>query len=335
MRTSFEQADCGHQRNHFHDSYVLFLEAIFISKTFTAFRTNSMALPKSQNIPASFRSGRALVLVAALPAILITVLILWVGGFIGGGSNSLPGTVPSTPTPVTVRTQTQQSDPAFDLLSQAQQAMQSVTSYHFKLDNSVDTNTIDSRKADVIAGIEPQFLDETLYEGDVVPPVARYGINRDPIFSKAIIIGKDVYAYGVSLTGTYHRLNPSATSWDLWNNTGGLNNPTEFINFTFEAARCATIIGEEQIDGVETIHARYNLNTDQAGVRGTDGQYLYARDFWIEKQTHYIRRLQIHEVYSFLKKCEDVLTSDGNEPSYTSGILTYSKHNIPISPPIK
>jgi hypothetical protein len=210
--------------------------------------------------------------------------------------------------------------------------MQGVTSYHFRLDNSVDTNTVETNQIATSLGKPPTR--PTIYEGDIVPPIARYWPNSDGLYSGMIIIGKDRYTY-ISASGSYHPLGFSTSSWDYWSNTGGLNNPEEFMNFTLDKAQCATILGEEQVDGVDTIHARYNLITDDLSVRSTNGDYVYVRDYWIEKGTHYVRRLQTHEIFSNWEPCEQAFSWDNDNVRYTTGILTYSNFNVPISPPIK
>lgn len=207
--------------------------------------------------------------------------------------------------------------------------MSGVTSYHFKLDNTTDTNTIETNKLET----EKLLMHETMYEGDVEPPVARYGTNSDFTTSKAIVIGTDRYTYNQG--AFYFRLQPSEASWYYWSNTGGLNNPLEFLNFTADKVVCANIIGDEQVEGVDTTHVRYLLITDQISVQATNGWYLYARDFWIDKEKHYVRRLQTVEIANREDKCEDSLMWDEELERYRTGILTFSKFNMPITPPIR
>src|SRR5437867_2992718 len=105
----------------------------------------------------------------------VTIIALLSGCDSGG--NSLPSVaIPPTPT---ANAQTQNSGPAFDLLRQAQQAMRGVTSYHFRLDNSVDTNTVESNRIEISLGTPPPK--PTRYEGDVEPPIARYWPSTDLI----------------------------------------------------------------------------------------------------------------------------------------------------------
>jgi len=211
--------------------------------------------------------------------------------------------------------------------------MQGVNSYHFRLDNSVDTNTVESIQASKNNGVPEKFLRETLFQGDVQPPVARFSNSKDSTFSQMVVMGKDMYIFNEP--GAYHKLGGSGSSWYYWINTGGLNNPEEFINYTLDTTLCATIVGEEQVDGVTAIHVRYNLITDDLSVRSTHRRYLYVRDFWVEKTTHYIRRLQTHEIYTNGKPCEQSFDVSDHDVSYITGILTYSKHNVPVSPPMK
>src|SRR5437867_8847409 len=178
-----------------------------------------MELSTSQNTPASFGSRGRVVLVVRLLVLAMPMVILVSGCDIGGGS--FPNVaIPATPTASTVGTQAQQSGPAFDLLRQAQQAMQGVTSYHFRLDNSVDDNTKEMNQMEA-AGNVP-YREQTIYEGDVEPPVARYWPNTDSVFSKMVVVGKDMYQPGGPLGG-YHQLGPSGASWYYWITTAGLN----------------------------------------------------------------------------------------------------------------
>lgn len=185
-----------------------------------------------------------------------------------------------------------------------------------------------------IAGSDEVFQKQIMYEGDVEPPIARYWPNTDVIFSRMVVIGKDMYQHPWSI-GDYHKLDPSGASWYYWSNTEGLNNPEEFINFTLDKAQCATILGVEQVDSVDTVHARYNLITDDLGVRSTDGAALYVRDYWIDKNTNYVRRLQTRQILNNWGPCEQAFTWNDNTLTYTTGTITYSDFNMPISPPIK
>ena len=278
-------------------------------------------------------AGRAWLLLPSL--LIITAIIVALSGCGSGGNTLATGSeafpnaaIPPTPTAIT---QIQKTGPAYDLLRQAQQAMQGVTSYHFKLDNSVDHHT---KEMNQLAAGDDIFRLQTIYEGDVEPPIARYWPNTDSVFSKMVVVGKDMFQPRGPFGG-YHQLDPSGASWYYWINTAGLNNPEEFINFTLDKAQCATILGEELVDGVDTIHARYNLITDDLSVRSTDGAALYVRDYWIDKGTYYIRRLQTRQIVNYWGPCEQAFTWNDDTLTYTTGTMTYSKHNVPISPPIK
>ncbi len=233
--------------------------------------------------------------------------------------------IPPTPT-ASVGQQGQKvtagSQPAFALLRETQKAMQSVTSYSFTLNNSTDTHIADTNKDAPIAHITPF---PTLIEGDAVPPLARY-LDGSP--NPYLVAGKNEY-FTISKNKEYVSLGEASDPFIV---TGGLNNPQEYINFTLDTAKCATIIGDEKVAGFDTIHLKFILPTDSIGMHGNNS---YARDIWIDKDTHYLRQIQMTEIFQPRRPWEDALVADPSEVSYTSGILLYLKHNAPLTPPIE
>lgn len=231
--------------------------------------------------------------------------------------------VPPTPTTSAGQQEaTAESQPAFAMLREAQKAMQSVTSYRFRLDNSTDTHMVARlTQAPIIRIPAPT----TLIEGDVTPPLARF-FDRSP--NPYFVAGKNKY-FTLSKINEYVSLGESQ---DPFIATGGMNNPQEYINFTLDTAACATIVGEGKIVGFDTIHLKFILPKDSIGMHGNNS---YARDIWIDKDTHYLRQIQMTEIFQPRGTWEDALTASSSEVSYTSGILLYLKHNEPIAPPIE
>ncbi len=214
------------------------------------------------------------------------------------------------------------SEPAFALLRETQKAMQSVTSYSFKLNNSTDTHmAAELTQAPIIHVPTPT----TLIQGDVMPPLARY-IDDSPNYYWAS--GKNTY-FTVSNSKEYVPLGEASDPFII---TGALNNPQEYINFTLDTAACATIVGDEKVAGFDTIHLKFILPTDSIGMHGNNS---YARDIWIDKDTHYLRQIQMTEIFQPRRPWEDALTASPSEISYTSGILLYLKYNEEITPPIE
>jgi len=153
-----------------------------------------------------------------------------------------------------------------------------------------------------------------------------------------LVIGSDQYVKsGGFFAGPnqYGKLATPTTDWYVL--TGALNSPTQFINHTVDTALCATIIPEEQmVAGALTLHTRFVLPHDELGARDTTGLLVYVREIWIDTETHYPRRMQIREVSNLRRTCTDALAYElrNEDVLYTSGMLTYSKYNKPISPPL-
>ena len=240
--------------------------------------------------------------------------------------------IPSTPT---ASVQMEKRGSAYDLLRDAQKAMQSVKSYHFKIDDSADRNTSDSNSAAAIVGLPLQL---TVFEGDTVPPVARYHVrDRSATEWGMVVIGRDRYQADLSAPNKYHHMGESGSSYYLWANNSAVSNPEEYLNFTLDTAGCATILGEETMDGFDAIHARYVLPDDYLMQYDAKWLVAFVRDIWIEKGTYYVRQLYEHVIKHDGAPCEQSLNWEDDRILYTSGVLTYSNFNRsnPTTVPIK
>ncbi len=227
------------------------------------------------------------------------------------------------------------SKPAFVLLRQTQAAMAGVSSYHFTLDNTNDSHTKEAN--DFSQQVNGHPLIATHSEGDVVPPVARFS-NADGLDGRGyIMVNQQRYVKSPSFfagPNDYLILPEDTNTWYVLN--GALQNPQQYINYTLDNAMCATIIGSPSVGGVTTIHLRFVVPHDEFDVKDTSGRLEYVRDIWVDKSTHYVRQVQAWELSNLNHPCEYALSfaSDQSRIFYTTGILTFSQYNQPISPPI-
>ncbi len=202
--------------------------------------------------------------------------------------------------------------------------MQHVSSYYFKQDNSTDTHLSETNK-DV--GVPSFFM---RLEGQARPPIARYQQKQGTNQFEYVVVGKNTYHL---VSGNNEYTLTSAIVYNPFLVTGAFNNPQEYINFTLDTAKCATIIADEKVTGVDTTRLRFILPTDSIGMQGHGN--TYARDIWIDKDTHYLRQLQITEIFDPHSTCEETLKIYPSMVGYTSAILLYLKHNELIAPPIE
>jgi hypothetical protein len=238
-----------------------------------------------------------------------------------------PVAIPPTPTAsIAGRDVPKDSQPAFALVRQAQTAMQHVSSYYFKQDNSTDTHLSETIKDVGVPGYIMRL------EGQAMPPIARYQQRKGTNQFEYVVVGKSTYFMWPG-SNDYTHMSDRQTDYNPFVVTGALNNPLEYINFTLDTAKCATIIGNEKVAGADTTRLRFILPIDAIGMQGQGGPY--ARDIWIDKDTHYLRQLQIIEIFDPASTCEETLTIYPTMVRYTSAILLYLKHNEPITPPIE
>jgi hypothetical protein len=178
-------------------------------------------------------------------------------------------------------------------------------------------------------------------DGDSEPPdKSRLNLDMGTIGAlDMIVLGKQVYT---KLAGqdSYIQTESEGTN-GLMGSLGGATNPEGFATFAQNADN-ATIVGDETVEGVAATHISFTYDLDKAmqslpeqgaGAPTPSGGMGKANgDAWIEKSTGYIRRIKFVTPPTLLGGASG--TSGAGDGNGTI-IVTYSKFNEPISPPIE
>jgi hypothetical protein len=240
------------------------------------------------------------------------------------------------------------SNPALALLAEAQNAMSHLKTYHVSMTTEGDVATPAPTPSPDSDGA---FLIPVALEGDVALPdkervLANVGRASDFV---SITIGGNRYIKQPAWDNFMERPLPAPKAGDPMSGPlidiamqGAFDTPSQIWTFT-KSVTAFSVVGDETMDGVDTIHIRLLLDlgrTDDlvhksmentfnkigAGLNdstpvptstpGSLGQI--TRDLWIAKATKYIVRVRIEHDTSI----KGALT------------FTYSHFDEPISPPI-
>lgn len=232
-------------------------------------------------------------------------------------TNTLTPLPTATPTNVVFGpTEPQVSADVLDMLTKAGIAARGLTSYHF---------TIESAASRTTGAVEVKG------EGDyVAPDKRRLTMQLGGSTNDIIIIGQDLYFRGagarqyVALGGASNPLGGLGAA-----STG--QDPFSIVR----SITSAEVVGDEQLDGVNTTHIKYTYDVDRAastayetsgtpvtittpGVLGTA-----SGEMWIEKGTNYVRKIVIMPT-----------TTPGATGTASATTITLSRFNEPVTPPI-
>jgi hypothetical protein len=189
---------------------------------------------------------------------------------------------------------------ALDILRESAAAMRDLKTYHIKYEQTSGGQT-------------------ATIEGDTEgTDKRRFVIKNAQGEAEVILIGDKAYT---QLPGTDQYIETDSSIMGGTPDT----NPAGFAL----AAQDAEVVGDEQVDGVNTTHVKFNLDLQAAAAASSEvtGQPtpeglgdLAQADAWIEKDTGFMRKLTY------------VAEIEGNETSTT---MTLSKFNEPVDPPIE
>ena len=176
-------------------------------------------------------------------------------------------------------------------------------------------------------------------EGDfILPDKARLTLKVPGVEGgsvETIIIGSDTY---MKQPGSESYIDLGGVGSPLAG-VNGLNRPQELAGFA-SLADSADIKGDEQIDGADTTKIEFsydmskamNAASQAAGTAATPDPALQGKkatgQMWIDKSTHYVRKLVITSPSGDLGTGT---TATGD----TTVTLTYSKFDETIDPPIE
>lgn len=173
-------------------------------------------------------------------------------------------------------------------------------------------------------------------EGDIEPPdkgYSKYTTTGQPS-GELVIFGKDTYLKQPG-SEVFMRSPGGYNPPDV---VGGLLNP---VGLTYYAllGDSSSLVGDEKVDGVDTTHVTFTFNpakikslaAEQAKQPTPAPQKTedatYKGDMWVEKGANYVRKLQ------WFPPLAGVGTPDAGVQRTV--LVTYSKFNEPISPPIQ
>ena len=221
-----------------------------------------------------------------------------------------PTTAPPSPTTASASSGTL-TGPAADLLTKAQAAMQALKTYHFVIE-------VTSAEGVTVSG-----------EGDVqTPDKVRITLDLGQAGkSQMLVLGQDVY---LQQPGTQTFI-PISRSGSAAAGMGLLGNPQQVTSFA-QLADSANIVGDEQIDGVDTTHVQFTYDLSKVGqtAGATTSAGQATGDMWIEKSSGYARRVKI---------ITPATTQTRQTPSGTGGtsavVITYSRFDVPLAAPIE
>lgn len=200
--------------------------------------------------------------------------------------------------------------PVADLLRKAAEAMQGVKSYH---------GTLETSAGGVTAKGDFDFQ---------APDQMHMTLNTAAGTTEIIIIGNDSYAKAPG-TNDYTQL-PAGTMSGV--NSGA--SPSQ-ISALLNTAESGQVVGDEQIQGVDTTHIQFTYDQTKAisemaiaagqptptpnAALGDLGKATV--DAWIEKSTSYIRQYKV--------------AAESGAAGQTNTTLTLSKFNETVTPPIE
>jgi outer membrane lipoprotein-sorting protein len=279
-------------------------------------------------------------------AIGLLLIVAMLGLYGCGGSEPTPTPLPPTATPIpptdtpmpptpTVMAESGTSGgtgglsgPAADLLNKSQTAMKSITSFHYTMmvESSAGGQTFTG-------------------EGDfVMPDKARITMSDTTGMVgkiEMIIIGNDTY---MKQPGSEQYMSLGAVGGGL-GSVAGLGNPSQSSSLA-QFADSASIVGDENVDGLDTTHVTFTYDVDkamqaaaqQAGSAGSAAATAAATptntkakgDVWIDKSTNYIHKMV------FVSK-SNMPNPQANPVATGDSTITiiYSKYNEPVSPAIE
>ncbi len=193
------------------------------------------------------------------------------------------------------------STEALGVLRQSAAAMKDIKSYHIKLESSAGGQN-------------------TTAEGDIeVPDKTRLVLQTAQGETEVLVIGDKAYT---RLPGTDQYIK---TDSGIMGGGAANTNPAGFA----EVAQDAQVVGDEQVDGMDTTHVKFTFSLQAAAAASSEatgqptpegvGDVANA-DAWIEKGTGYMRKLSYDAEIQGTK---------------TTTTMTLSKFNETVSPPIE
>lgn len=233
--------------------------------------------------------------------------------------------IQSTPTTAATSGGMTITGPAADLLVKSAAAMKAATSYHFAI-----TTTVSGAAGGQAVGGEGDFQ---------APDKRRMVMQITPQGATEIItIGNDVY-FKMPGSESYMSLGGAANPMA---NLGSAS-ATQDVSAFARSMESAEIVGDEQVDGVDTTHIKFTYDVDKAVAATTptsastpapasSGSLGKADgEMWIEKSTGYVRKMTISSAVPDSAAGQGTPTTGG-----TSVVqATYSKFNEPVNPAIE
>lgn len=190
---------------------------------------------------------------------------------------------------------------ALGVLRGSAAAMKDIKSYHIVLESEAGGQS-------------------TTAEGDIeVPDKTRLVLQTPQGETEVLVIGDKAYT---RLPGTDQYLE---TDSGLMGGGAANTNPAGFA----EVAQDAEVVGDEQLDGVDTTHVKFNFDLQAAAAASSEasGQPtpegigdMAKADAWIEKGTGFMRKLSYEA---------DI------QGTTTNTTMTLSNFNETVSPPIE
>lgn len=228
-----------------------------------------------------------------------------------------PASLPPNATPTPASLPPSGGDPA-TLAKAAHTAMAGLKSFHFTVEGTKDGST------------------NLTIVGDVESPDKAHSTYQQPGAEKGelVVFGKDTYLKppGVPLfVGSPGGNDPPLA-------VGSLLFPTGLTYYAL-LADSASLVADEKIDGADTTHMTFTFSPAKAKSLAAmqenkptpDPQESemgsYTGDMWVEKGTNYVRKLQW---------IPPIVVSSTPEAGWKRTVLiTYSKFNEPVSPPLQ
>jgi hypothetical protein len=190
---------------------------------------------------------------------------------------------------------------ALGVLQRSATAMKDIKSYHIVLDSEAGGQS-------------------TTAEGDVeVPDKTRLTLKTPQGETEVLIVGDKAYT---RLPGSDQYIE---TDSGMMGGGPGQTNPAGFA----EVAQDAQVVGDEQVDGVNTTHVKFTFDLAAAAAASSEASGeptpeglgdLAQADAWIEKDTGFMRKLSYQA---------DI------QGTTTNTTMTLSKFNETVSPPIE
>ncbi|MGD0765931.1 MAG: LppX_LprAFG lipoprotein [Dehalococcoidia bacterium] len=179
------------------------------------------------------------------------------------------------------KTETGPLPAAADVLSQATQAFDTMTTFHFLLEHENGTSPI------------PAGLQIVTAEGDVIVPDRLYAkldarAGTQPVRVEVIGVGDDGWLTN-PFTRQWQPLPSGTTIKDIFN-------PTEGIKAAIGSLQDAQVTGAEEVGGVQTYHLTGTVTSDvlQAAAPIAKPGLIVPVELWIGKDDHLIRRIYLN-----------------------------------------